>query len=227
MTDEGRRPLRAYERVHLERLGRLLATTRRAVGVTQGELALAAGLSRVQLARIETGVRRTRRSTLTRIAAALVFEAPTLGSVERLVDDLVEEAGPALAEESAYAERVARRRALRVERADRAEDREEESSTLRVIHWFRTDRYRPEDELEEIRERLWGQYAEQFAARRARRRAVEQGSLRGVGRRGREEVPLRDPIPVPPLRPPAATPPPAIGCTRQSWWSSPPDPPSG
>lgn len=218
MGDEGRRPLRAYERVHLERLGRLLATTRRAVGVTQNELALAAGLSRVQVARIETGVRRTRRSTLTRIAAALVFEAPTLGAVERLVDDLVNEAGPALAEESAYAERVARRRAKRVERADRAEDLAEEESTFRVVREFRTERYRPEREIEAFRERLWSQYDEELVERRARRRAVEQGQV--VGGRRSVEPPLRDPVPIPPhllVRPPmavAASPP--FGCTRQA-----------
>lgn len=214
MADEGRRPLRAYERLHLGRLGRLIATTRRAVGMTQVELALAAGMSRVHLARYETGRRRPRRSTLTRIAAALVFEAPTLGSVERLVDDFVEEAGPALAEESAHPERVARRRAKRVERADRVEDREEELSTFRVLHWFRTDRYRPEEELEEIQARLWAQYDEQLKERRVRRRAVEQGQV--VARRGDREPPLRDPIPLPPLRPPVAvTPAPPHGCTWQ------------
>lgn len=216
MTDEGRRPLRAYERVHLQRLGRLIANTRRAVGITQDELALAAGLSRVQVARIETGTRRTRRSTLTRIAAALAFEAPTLGAVERLVDDFVEEVGPALAEESAYAERVGRRRAKRVEKADREEDRLEEESVFRVMRWFRAERYRPEDELEEIRARLWAQFNEELAERRDRRRAVEQGRTvgRGVGRRGGVEPALRDPVPLPPLprlRPSVPMPSP-IGC---------------
>ena len=59
---------------------------------------------------------RTRRSTSLRIAAALVVENPALGSATRLADDLAATAGPALAEESQYAERVARRRELRADR---------------------------------------------------------------------------------------------------------------
>jgi hypothetical protein len=55
--------------------------------------------------RIEAGARRTRRSTLDRIAEAL--GDPQLAGV------LAELAGPALAPESPYAERIARRRVRR------------------------------------------------------------------------------------------------------------------
>ena len=85
--------------------------------MTQCDLALAADLSRVQIARIESGVRRTRRSTLRRIACVLVVENPRQGPVDQLLNDLVAMAGPALAEESAYAERVGRRRAVRSDKA--------------------------------------------------------------------------------------------------------------
>lgn len=112
-----RRPILQREVPHLERLGRLLSTTRRALGLTQQEVALAAALHWTSLQRIELGTRRTRRSTLRRIAAVFVLEAPRLGPVERLLEDFVQAAGPALAEESAFAERVGRRRQVREERA--------------------------------------------------------------------------------------------------------------
>lgn len=184
MADEGRRPLRAYERVHLERLGRLLATTRRAVGMTQESLALAAGISRVQLARIEGGTRRTRRSTLTRLAAALIVEAPSLGSVERLVDDLVEEVGPALAEESVYAERVNRRRVKRSEAAYRQLERADEASLFRWLYGKRygPDRWRyTDDELDELAAEMWGYFEERQQEIKAQRRAIEQAQRRAAG----------------------------------------------
>lgn len=177
MADEGRRPLRVYERAHLERLGRLIANTRRAIGMTQASLALAAGLSRVQLARIETGTRRTRRSTLTRIAAALVVEVPKLGPVERLVEDFVEEAGPALAEESAYAERVSRRRSRRVDAAYRQLERAEAADLFR---WLYRRRYGPDrwmysdQELEELEDEMWGHFYRRQAERRAQREEIDR-----------------------------------------------------
>jgi transcriptional regulator with XRE-family HTH domain len=78
--------------------------------VTQGELAKAAQLSTSTIQRIEAGTRRTRRSTLHRIAEAL--GDPKLASV------LADLAGPALAPESPYAERIARRRERRHRRRE-------------------------------------------------------------------------------------------------------------
>ncbi len=49
-------PIRAEDRPHLLVLGRLLGTTRRAVGMTQPQLGMFAGLSRVPVARIECGL---------------------------------------------------------------------------------------------------------------------------------------------------------------------------
>ncbi|GAC1575743.1 MAG: hypothetical protein NVS3B18_09480 [Candidatus Dormibacteria bacterium] len=164
-----RRPLRTHEQPHLIALGRLLGTVRRASGLTQPQLALYAGLSRVQVARIETASTRTRRSTLVRMASALVVHNPGLGSVDRLVDDLVATAGPALAEESQYAERVARRRALRVEAKWRADEHADELGLLRYLHerersewWF----WRSQQEKDDMRAEAW----RDFDARRAEMR---------------------------------------------------------
>ncbi len=62
---------------------------------------------------IENGGRRTRRSTLGRVAAALTDANPSLGDEKPLADALAELAGPALAPESPHAERIARRRQRR------------------------------------------------------------------------------------------------------------------
>lgn len=177
MADEGRKPLRANERVHCARLGLLLATTRRAIGLTQAQLALGAGLSRVQVARIESGVRRTRRSTLTRIAAVLVAEVPRLGPVDRLVADFVREAGPALAEESAYAERVTRRREQRAEVAYRQLEKADALGLQRLLYERRygpTRWFYNEDELEELADEMWGYFWERQAEVRAKRKEVER-----------------------------------------------------
>jgi transcriptional regulator with XRE-family HTH domain len=95
-----RRPIEAAEITHLEALGACLAAVRRDRGVTQAVLAEAAELSTSGIRRIEAGTRRTRRSTLDGIAAAL--DEP------ELADELARLAGPALAPESPYAERIAR-----------------------------------------------------------------------------------------------------------------------
>jgi DNA-binding XRE family transcriptional regulator len=69
-------------------------------------LAETAELSESTIERIEGATRRTRRTTLGRIACVLHANA----------EELVDLAGPALAPESLYAERVARRRARRCRR---------------------------------------------------------------------------------------------------------------
>ncbi|HWQ22579.1 MAG TPA: helix-turn-helix transcriptional regulator [Gaiellaceae bacterium] len=55
-------------------VGRLLAEAREASGKTQVELAREIGTSQSQVARIETGNRDIKLSTLTRYAAAIGFE---------------------------------------------------------------------------------------------------------------------------------------------------------
>jgi len=107
-----RRPIDSAEVPFLEALGTRLAELRVAVGVSQATLAERAELARSTVERIEGGTRRTRRSTLERIAEALDRSGAT--------EELVALVGPALAPESAYADRIEGRRARR-RRRGRAE----------------------------------------------------------------------------------------------------------
>jgi transcriptional regulator with XRE-family HTH domain len=66
-----RRPIEAAEITYLEALGAHLGAVRRDHRLTQAALGEASELSTSGIRRIETGTRRTRRSTLDRIAAAL------------------------------------------------------------------------------------------------------------------------------------------------------------
>lgn len=93
------RPLAAHEQPHLAALGRRLRALRRATGLTQAALGVAAGLHPVSVRRIELGLRRTRRSTLRRLVVALGTDP---AAVDRLLAELVDLAGPALAEESPW-----------------------------------------------------------------------------------------------------------------------------
>jgi transcriptional regulator with XRE-family HTH domain len=102
-------PLTADEREHLERLGVELRALRRDRGLTQVELARRSMMHPTSISRHERGQRRVRRTTLQRIAGALV----DADLVEELVDGWVGLAGPGLAPESDYAERVTRRRERR------------------------------------------------------------------------------------------------------------------
>ncbi len=172
--DGARRPILARERTHLLALGRLLAALRLGAGLTQQELGLLAGLGRTQVARIETGTRRTRRSTLRRVAAALVTVAPRLGTLERVHRALVEAAGLALAEESQYAERVARRRALRSDRAYATTLRAEETRLAVFLHeWSRTTGL-PAERVEEVERDLWLELGEQLSELLGQRRQISR-----------------------------------------------------
>jgi transcriptional regulator with XRE-family HTH domain len=114
--DDCRCPIEPMETPYLLALGSRLRELRRDRGLTQAQLANAADLSRRHVERLEAGNRRTRESTLARIAAALGDPS--------LENELVALAGPALAAESAFAERVARRRARRARKRERESGRE-------------------------------------------------------------------------------------------------------
>lgn len=113
------RSIAAEEVPHLRRLGGVVARLRRAAFLTQYELGRGAHVSRQQVARVEAGTRRTRRSTLRAMADVLTDTLPTLGEPDDLTDQLVDLAGPALAPESSYAETIQSRRVTRVVRWDR------------------------------------------------------------------------------------------------------------
>jgi hypothetical protein len=65
---------------------------------------------------IELGTRRTRRSTLRRIAEALVQATPGGSCAATIADALMQAAGTALAPESGFRDRVDRRRKRRASR---------------------------------------------------------------------------------------------------------------
>ena len=109
-----RRPIAADEVVGLEALGGELRRLRREVaGISRARLGVLAEVSSRQLEQIERGIRRTRRSTLERIAEALVQIRPDLGEPAALAVWLVALARNGLAPESEYRERVDKRRKAR------------------------------------------------------------------------------------------------------------------
>ena len=83
---ESRRPSQRWEVTHLENLGRLLRHHRKAASLTQGELGNAAELSLGMISQIELGYRRTRRSTLARIAQGLAAAKPAVPCIKRRRD---------------------------------------------------------------------------------------------------------------------------------------------
>lgn len=99
-------PLQRHEVPYTVALGRLIRSRRLAAGLTVAQAADAAELSPRHWRRLEAGERRTRSSTLDRIAQALDADPVELAAT----------AGPALADESPYADRIAKRRARRTRR---------------------------------------------------------------------------------------------------------------
>lgn len=120
-----RHPISAAEVEHLHRLGRMIARLRGAAGLSQTDLARNTGwISRRQIAHIENATRRTRASTLAAVAEGFRYDLPGREDPAGLAALLVGLAGPALAPESRYAKRVARRRERRQEVAEHREERE-------------------------------------------------------------------------------------------------------
>jgi transcriptional regulator with XRE-family HTH domain len=115
-----RQPIEEYEKPHLAELGAALRSLRQHAGLTQAVLADRTGMHPRSIGRIEAGERRTRLSTLTRLLTALLNEDGTLGEMDYLLDGLVRRAGPALAAESPYRDRIEARR----ERRDKRKERE-------------------------------------------------------------------------------------------------------
>lgn len=96
-------------------LGGRLRAARRSAGLTQQRLAARAQLSERHLRRLERGDRRSRQSTLARLAevVAAASDGRTAGD---LLAGWITVAGVSLAAESEHRERVERRRARRVAR---------------------------------------------------------------------------------------------------------------
>jgi transcriptional regulator with XRE-family HTH domain len=106
-----RRPIEDWETPYLEALGAALKTARLAAGLSRAGMARGAEVSEETIYRIEAGLRRTRLSTLERIAVFLYEESSE--DPWRMTDHFASVAGPSLAPESVFPERVERRRARR------------------------------------------------------------------------------------------------------------------
>lgn len=115
-----RRPITEAELPHLRAFGEGLRQERWRVGLSQAALGHMAEVGERHVRDLEYGRRRTRLSTLSRLASALVRADQTPErSTEELAVRLVSLAGPALASESPHGERVDRRRSRHVARQAR------------------------------------------------------------------------------------------------------------
>jgi transcriptional regulator with XRE-family HTH domain len=107
----------AWEVPWLLRLGACLRALRMEAGLSQRALAARSGLAERSLRRIEHGHRRTRASTLQRLAEVLVRnDSARFGSADAVLVQLLAAAGPGLAEESDYRWRVDARRRRRAKK---------------------------------------------------------------------------------------------------------------
>ncbi len=108
-----------WEVTWLIRLGDCLRGLRNEAGLSQAVLAALGGLAERSLRRIEHGDRRTRLSTLQRLADELTRYTDGCGTSDEVLDRLLDAVGPALAPESEYSGRVEARRRRRVSKQNR------------------------------------------------------------------------------------------------------------
>jgi transcriptional regulator with XRE-family HTH domain len=147
-----RRPITSAELPALAAMGARVRELRAAAGLSLRGLAEAAGLSRRGLSMLERGVRRTRRSTIDRLAGVL---AEPLGRLPgEVAAELAALAGDALAPESEHAERVARR----AERRQARRRRHREATAA--------EQARVQAEVDRLDRRLERREAQQAAASR-------------------------------------------------------------
>jgi transcriptional regulator with XRE-family HTH domain len=125
-------PLTDAEVPYAEALGEYLRSLREETGLGTRVIAIRAGIVYETWHRIEEATRHTRHSTLERIAKEL---GEALGREPRTIhDEMVRLAGPCLAPESQYRERVENRRATRLRRnAARAARQEAQESAWRAV----------------------------------------------------------------------------------------------
>jgi hypothetical protein len=113
------RPIESSEKPYLHALGEELKALRSQSGLTWMQVAHGSLLSYGHISALAYAFRRTRRSTLSRIVDTLVAANPDLGPADQLLDHLCGVAGPALAPESIYPDRVARTLRRRAKRRER------------------------------------------------------------------------------------------------------------
>jgi transcriptional regulator with XRE-family HTH domain len=117
---QSRRPLTPDEIPHAEALRAVLRSLRIESGSSATDLAFYSEMARQHLHRIETGIRRTRASTLARLAESLAIRLHV--SDFELTVRLIETAGIAIAPETDYLERVNKRRKERTAKNEKRAD---------------------------------------------------------------------------------------------------------
>jgi len=105
------------EQPDLRRLGEEIRKARIAAGLSIAECARRARISAPYLWRLEHGERRTRGSTLRRLATALWTADPYDTQRPAILAELLDAAGIALAPESRFQRRVEQRRRQRIRKA--------------------------------------------------------------------------------------------------------------
>jgi transcriptional regulator with XRE-family HTH domain len=133
-------PITDDERPYLLRMGARLEQLRKAADLSRRDVAEAPGMNRQSIYRIERGLRRTWRRTL-RVLAEIVSEDPDATAAE-----LLRLAGPALAPESPWVERIERRRQRRLRQVHVQRDRREYQTrrAAQVARWDRRRTWRSE-----------------------------------------------------------------------------------
>jgi hypothetical protein len=120
-----RRPIQDWEVEYLEQLGRELRRLREHTTLSIVDYAWECEISVPHVRRLELGLRRTRPSTLRRIATVIEAECPDEGTADEILARLLRLGGGAIAEESQYEARLDRRRARRRRKA----------AKIRFAHW--------------------------------------------------------------------------------------------
>jgi hypothetical protein len=174
VRSRSRQPITDAEVSYLKALGSEVSRPRKAAGLTTADLDRRADVSPEQARNIQGGTRRTRRSTLARIAETLVDPRDELGDRDTLLKRLRSVAGPGSAEESRSAEHLGdnrRRRALQRERPEgiRAFIEEYKGQHLRTCSWCWGARRVPD---------------KNFLRREAARRAALENGAGSQGGRG-------------------------------------------
>jgi transcriptional regulator with XRE-family HTH domain len=128
------RPISVNEHSHLLQMGALLEQLRKAADMSRRDVAEATGMNPQSIYRIERGLRRTRRRTLRLLAEAVAHDRDAAAA------ELVRLAGPALAPESPWVERIERRRARRLRRVQAQRERREYQArrAAQLAQWHRS-----------------------------------------------------------------------------------------
>lgn len=118
------RPFEAWERPLLEAFSEALHRHRTLAGISQRQLHLATGLAEFTIHRLEHAARRTRHSTIRRIALALAEARGAFCLADEIAEEMIEALGAAAAPESHRMASIERTRNHRVKKLSEDPDAE-------------------------------------------------------------------------------------------------------